>query len=295
MRVTVVLALFLTVLLPTVSSVFSQDAPRFQRDVAYANEGGRGTSLDVYVPAAQAPLGGSNLPIMIWIHGGGWRHGDKQNVLVKPTAFNAQGFVFVSINYRLQPGVTYEDQAGDVAEAIHWVHTHAKDFGGAADQIFLMGHSAGAHLAALVTTDARYLKATGLKLRDVAGVVLLDGAAYDIPKQIVVAPLPRMKQIYTDAFGDDPADHRDASPSTHVAAGKGIPPFLILYVATRRDGRLQSTALANQLTAAGTPAKLVAAADKTHATISGDFGQPGDKPTEAVFEFLKERVGAIKP
>lgn len=292
MRKTVALALCLVGLVARASGADAVDAPRVQRSVAYSKQGGERTSLDVYAPAA-APVGGDKLPIMIWIHGGGWRFGNKNNVLVKPAAFNAQGFVFVSINYRLQPGVTYQDQAGDVAEAIHWVHSHAKEFGGDAGRIFLMGHSAGAHLAALVATDDRYLKAAGLKLCDVTGVVLLDGAAYDIARQIEIAPLPRMKEIYTDAFGTDPADHRAASPSTHVAAGKGIPPFLILYVATRRDGRLQSTDLANQLTAAGTPAKLIAANDKTHATISGDFGQPGDKPTETVFEFLKERVAAL--
>jgi acetyl esterase/lipase len=202
--------------------------------------------------------------------------------------------VLVSINYRLQPGVTYRDQAGDVAQAIGWVHAHAGEFGGDPDKIFLMGHSAGAHLAALVTTDARYLKEAKLQPKDVAGVVLLDGAAYDIPRQVEIAPLPRMRAIYTDAFGTDPADHRDASPITHVAAGKGFPPFLILSVATRRDGRLQSEALSKALTDAGTSAKLFSAEDKTHATISGDFGTPGDKPTAAVFEFLRELTKSPK-
>jgi acetyl esterase/lipase len=283
MRLTAILATW-AICLHSSLALTAEDTPLVLRDVPYSDAGGVRTSLDVYAPA-----GDDKLPIMIWIHGGGWRFGNKNNVLVKPTAFNAQGFVFVSTNYRLQPGVTYQDQAGDVAKAIGWVHSHAAEFGGDPAKIYLMGHSAGAHLAALVSTDERYLKAAGLKPADVAGVVLLDGAAYDIARQIEIAPLPRMKTIYTDAFGDDPADHRDASPITHIAAGKDIPPFLILYVATRRDGRLQSTQLSETLSRAGASAKLVAAENKTHATISGEFGQPDDAPTEAVFAFLKER------
>jgi arylformamidase len=266
------------------SPTMAQEAPRVRRDVAYAESGGA-TSLDVYAPAQ-----GNNLPIMIWVHGGGWRYGDKRNVLVKPAAFNAQGFVFVSINYRLQPGVNYRDQAADVAHAVGWIHAHTAEFGGDPDRIFIMGHSAGAHLAALIACDGRYLKSAGLKLSDLQGVVLLDGAAYDIPRQLELARLPRMKQLYLDAFGADRDKQLDASPITHVAAGKGIPPFLILYVATRRDGRLQSESLAEKLTAAGTSVELLPAKDKTHATISGDLGQPNDPPSEAAFKFLQARL-----
>lgn len=266
----------------------AQDASRIRRDVPYA-ESGNATSLDVYAPAS-----GSDLPVMIWIHGGGWRHGDKRNVLIKPAAFNAQGFVFVSVNYRLQSGVSYGDQAEDVARAVRWVHAHAAEFGGAPNRIFIMGHSAGAHLAALVACDGHYLESVGLKPSDLQGVILLDGAAYDIPRQLELARLPRMKEMYREAFGDDREKQLDASPITHVAAGKGIPPFLILYVATRRDGQLQSTALAERLTAAGTSATLLPAKDKTHATISGDFGQSEDPPTVAAFEFLRARLKELK-
>jgi arylformamidase len=266
-----------------VRKLLADEVPDARRDIIYA-ESGNATSLDVY-----APTQSNNLPIMIWVHGGGWRHGDKKNVLVKPAAFNAKGFVFASINYRLQPGVTYRDQAEDVARAVGWIHAHAAEFGGDPDRIFIMGHSAGAHLAALIACDGRYLKSAGLKLSDLKGVVLLDGAAYDIPRQLELARLPRMKQLYLDAFGADRDKQLDASPITHVAAGKGIPPFLILYVATRRDGRLQSESLAEKLIAAGTSVELLPAKDKTHATISGDFGQPNDPPSAAAFKFLQAR------
>ncbi len=129
-----------------------------------------------------------------------------------------------------------------------------------------------------------------MKLADIKGVILLDGAGYDIPRQIELARLPRLKEMYLKVFGDDPSAQREASPITHVAAGKAIPPFLILYVADRRDSRLQSNALAEKLNAAGTKAQAVPAEGKTHMTINRELGEPDDPPTQAVFEFLTQRL-----
>ena len=206
---------------------------------------------------------------------------------MKPKAFNEQGYILVSISYRLRPVVTYKEQAEDIARAIRWVHDHARDHGGDPSRLFLMGHSAGAHLAALVSTDGRYLKNEGLKLSNLSGVILLDGAGYDIPRQIQQALLPQLKSMYTSVFTEDEAKQKDASPIAHVAGGKGIPPFLILHVASRRDSKAQSEGLAAKLRAAGIEAKVVAAEGKTHTTINRELGQPDDPPTKAVFEFLR--------
>jgi arylformamidase len=158
-----------------------------------------------------------------------------------------------------------------------------------------MGHSAGAHLAALVGTDGRYLENEGLKLSDLSGVILLDGAGYDIPRQIQQAPLPRLKTMYTTVFGEDEAKQKDASPITHVVGGKGIPPFLILHVASRRDSKAHSEALAARLRGAGIEAKVVPAEGKTHATINRELGQADDPPTKAVFEFLRGHCLKLSP
>ncbi len=127
--------------------------------VPYSKEGGESTTLDVFAPGK-----GSNHPIVLWIHGGGWSRGDKRNVDLKPAAFTQEGYVFVSINYRLHPATDFRGQGADIAKAIHWAKDHASDFGGDGKQIILMGHSAGAHLAALVATDESYLQGEGLKL-----------------------------------------------------------------------------------------------------------------------------------
>ncbi len=267
----------------------AQETAKPRLDVQYGSSDEPSARLDIY------PTPGKTAhPILIWIHGGAWRIGDKAHVQAKPRAFNTKGFVFVSINYRLQADATYQDQAADVAQAIHWVHDHAREFGAAPDRIFLMGHSAGAHLAALVATDDRYLKAVGMSLRQIQGVILVDGAGYDIPRQIELSRLPRMREMYQSVFGTNLATQQDASPITHVAKGKGIPPFLLLYVSTRRDSKIQSYDLADRLKLAGSAAEVVPAHDKSHGSINREMGEPDDPPTQAVFDFLEKRLAALQ-
>ena len=80
--------------------------------------------------------------------------------------------------------MTIKQIAEDVAKAIHWTHDHASDYGGDPNTIFVMGHSAGAQLAALVCTDDRYLKAERLSLSIIKGCVPVDGDTYDLPMRI---------------------------------------------------------------------------------------------------------------
>jgi acetyl esterase/lipase len=193
--------------------------------------------------------------------------------------------VFVSVNYRFVPQVTVKEMTGDIAKAIRWVHDHAKDYGGAPDKMFVAGHSAGAHLSALVCTDGSYLEAEGMALSAIKGCIPVDTAVYDIPKQLEgVGPL--RAGMYTTAFGEDEATQKQLSPITRVAEDEGIPPFLILHVADRPDSTAQSTAFAKALANAGIQAKVVPGEGKNHGTINRDLGLPDDEPTKAVFEFV---------
>ena len=149
--------------------------PKVYRDLAYAEPKNERQTLDVY-----APTEGKDHPVVVWIHGGGWRQGNKTSVQQKPQAITDKGFVFVSTNYRFVPNVSVKEMAGDIAKAIRWAHDHAKDYGGDGNSIFVRGHSAGAHLAALVCTDDRYLKAEGLPLSIIRGCVPVDTAVYDV-------------------------------------------------------------------------------------------------------------------
>ncbi|MFV0442406.1 MAG: alpha/beta hydrolase [Planctomycetaceae bacterium] len=224
-------------------------------------------------------------PVMVYVHGGGWRRGDKRAVGQKPEAFAKHGFAFVSVNYRLHPQVGFREQSADVAKAIRHVIDTAGKVGVKADSLYLMGHSAGAHLAAMVATDEKYLQAEGLPLSTIKGVVLLDGAGYDIPTRLKLAR-PEAETLFETVFGSDPAEQKEASPITHVAAGKGIAPFLILPIAARPESGAQSKALAERLRAAGGDAQVVACPNQTHGSINQDFGTAEHLATEETFRFL---------
>src|SRR5947209_3009231 len=139
-------------------------AQEVKRNIPYATPGHERQVLDVY-----SPHHAKNLPVVFWIHGGGWQTGDKSSVQIKPQAFMDKGFVLVSTNYRLLPNVDMATIVRDVAKSVRWTHDHIGEYGGDPKRLFIMGHSAGAQLAALVCTDDRYLQAEGLSLAIVKG------------------------------------------------------------------------------------------------------------------------------
>lgn len=259
--------------------------PKVQKDVSYVASNHERQTLDVYAPAE-----GKNLPVMVWIHGGGWQAGDKKEADNKPRAFTDRGFVFVSVNYRLiGDKVTIKQMAGDVAQAIRWVHDHARDYGGDPDTLLVSGHSAGAQLAALVCTDESYLKAEKLSFALIKGCVPVDGDTYDVPLQIKSVEDKRAES-YKKKFGDEESQ-KDLSPITHVARGKNIPPILILHVADHPETKLQSQRLARALTEAGLSGRAYPAEGKNHTTINAELGLADDKPTKEMFDFL---AGVLK-
>ena len=263
-----------------------------QRDIPYATPAHERQVLDVY-----APPGAKALPVVFWIHGGGWQGGDKSDVQLKPRAFMDRGFVFVSTNYRLLPEVDMGTIVRDVARSIRWVHGHIAGYGGDPRRLLVMGHSAGAQLAALICTDDRYLKAEGLSLAIIKGCVPVDGDTYDVPAIIATAEarwhahsLPRATFGHREKFGNDPAKHRDFSAVTHVAQGRSIPPFLLMYVAGHPDTSAQAQRLASVLKGADIPVKLYGAQESTHYRINADIGLPDDPGTKALFEFVDEAL-----
>src|SRR6202158_5894696 len=275
-------------LLVAVAFLAEGKAPEVKRDIPYANPGHERQVLDVY-----SPKNAKDLPVVFWIHGGGWQTGDKTDVHIKPQAFMDKGFVFVSTNYRLLPSVDMATIVRDVAKSIHWVYDHIAEYGGDPKRLLIMGHSAGAQLAALICTDDRYLKAEGLSLAITKACVPVDGDTYDVPAIIETAEtrnrvhgLPLPKFGHREKFGNDPAKHRDFSAVTHVAKDKGIPPFLILYVAEHPDTTAQALRLGNVLRDAGVPATVFGAKETNHNKINADLGLPDHPATKALFEFL---------
>ena len=262
-----------------------------QRDIPYGDKAERQV-LDVY-----SPKSAKDLPVVFWIHGGGWQTGDKKDVQIKPQAFKDKGFVFVSTNYRLLPAVDMGTLTRDVAKAVRWVHEHAGEHGGDPKRLLVMGHSAGAQLAALICIDDRYLKTEGVPLANIKGCVPVDGDTYDVPAIIETAEtrwrvhgLTPAKFGHREKFGNDPPKHKDFSAVTHVAKGKDIPPFLILHVAGHPDVTAQAQRLGNVLKENGIPVTVFGARETTHSKINADLGLPDDPATKALFDFLDKAL-----
>jgi acetyl esterase/lipase len=231
------------------------------------------------------PAGVAKAPVLLFVHGGGWAIGDKAHAAGDKAKWaNSKGWAFASANYRLVPQATVESQAADIASAIAWLRSNAAKEGLDPDRIVLMGHSAGAHLAALVGTDPQYLKAAGVPMSVIKGVVLLDGAGYDIAQQ-AAAPHNPVKSRYDAAFGADPKRQAALSP-TRQAAAPNVSRWLILPIERRADSQAQSKGLADALNRAGASASVVAVPDESHGSLNKGLGEAGDFATEQVEGFL---------
>ncbi len=264
-------------------------------DVPYVESGHKRHVLDIYAPDKAT---GSSLPVMFWIHGGGWQAGDKSDVALKPKVLTDRGFVFVSTNYRLLPDVEMDVLTRDIAASLGWVHKNIAKYGGDPKRIFVGGHSAGAQLAALICTDDRYLKEQDVPFDVLKGCVPVDGDTYDVPKIIMTAEHRQTLyggKMYTfghrQKFGNNPEKHVDFSAVTHVAKGKSIPPFLLLYFPGNPDTRAQAQRLEAVLKEAEIPATAYGKSDSNHSRLNNDLGQPDDPATQEFFKFLDALVG----
>ncbi len=240
-------------------------------------------TLDFY-PASQS---GTRPPLIIFIHGGGWAIGDKTSGTGNKAAhFVKAGYAFASLNYRLVPETDPAGQARDIASAVALLRSQAGTLGFDQNRIILSGHSAGAHLAALVSSDERYFAAAKVPLSAIRGTVLLDGAGYDVAKQMADGKGPLLAKLYKDAFGNDPANQRRLSPLTYSPA-PNLVHWLIIHDAGRADSTGQSKTLAAALAKAGAKVRVVPVANSNHLQINHDVGVEGTLITREMDAFVK--------
>ena len=235
-------------------------------------------SLDLYLPVRDA--GCRPAPLVVYVHGGGFVNGDKANRITdKVNLFNREGWAFASLNYRLVgaagvgPGNgVYPAPERDIAAAIAYLRGHAAANGIDAGRVMTFGHSAGAFLVALESTDGSFLQGTGQHLADIACTAPLD-TTYDIAAQIAKGGTE--EAMFRNAFGNDPAVWDRASPPHNVAAGKGIPDF---HIVTRGlpDRVAQSQAFGSTLRSAGIPADVQVVRGLTHEEVNAAVGAAGD-------------------
>lgn len=191
-------------------------------DVAYGQD--KRQAMDVYIPR-----NAHNASIIVMVHGGAWKYGDKTmrgNVGSKVSHYLKKGYIFVSIDYRLLPTPPAQ-QAQDVARAVAMIQENAANWGGDPYRIVLMGHSAGAHLVALLSAHPSAWAET--RLKPWAGTISLDSAALDLVKIMS----GKHHSIYDDAFGDDREYWTENSPLSQLS-GDAVP-VLAACSTTRKD------------------------------------------------------------
>lgn len=265
--------------------------------------------LDLYRPrgARRQPR-----PVVVWVHGGGWRRGDKRiGIRRKAQLFTRAGYVLASVNYRLSSGpfdpdrpdparVVFPDHPHDVGEALGWLKQNVGRYGGDRRRFVLIGHSAGAHLAALVATDPRYLRAYGVGPRRVVGFVALDAPAFDIAAGANPATSQRSRggrEMLWNAFGT-PAEN---AVSAAWAAGSPLnfaspedPPALLI---TQADNALRTSEHREMALALGrNPRRAVLPLPLDHRQINHALGSPDDLygETAAVMDFVRRMVARAR-
>jgi acetyl esterase/lipase len=179
-----------------------------QRDITYTNGDEADAAkhrLDLYLPKDK-----KNFPVLVFIHGGSWRSGDRSNYPALGNRFAKLGIGVAIPSYRLMPKNPHPAQIEDTAAAFAWVYKNIAQYGGDANRIYIAGHSAGGHLVALLALDPAWLAKYDIPLTAIRGVAALSGV-YDVSKI----------QGFANVQGDSP------SPMAHVHSK--APPFLVSY------------------------------------------------------------------
>jgi acetyl esterase/lipase len=251
-----------------------------KRDIAYRDDAEAHPvkhKLDLFLPK-----GAKDFPVLIFVHGGTWKSGDKQLYSPLGHLFAQQGIGTVVVNYRLTTGTKpakHPDHIQDVARAFAWVQENIEKHGGRKDRLFLGGHSAGGHLVSLLATDESYLKAEKHSISEIRGVIPISGVYHINP----------ILSVFHPAFSDDIQVCRKASPIMHVH--EGLPPFLVMY-ADKDLPTLDRMAadMHKKLQAKKCESDLLCVKGRDHTTIILFLALDEKDPcTQAMLEFVKKR------
>ena len=233
--------------------------------------------LDLYLPK-----GRKDFPVVLFVHGGAWRSGDKNYFFdvygQVGRMFARNGMGAVVINYRLAPQFKHPAHIEDVARAFAWTYRNIARYGGRPDQLFVCGHSAGGHLVALLATDGRYLDKEKLSPDHIRGVIGISGV-YAVPSG----------NLFNYAFGPDDEVKRQASPISHVAGNH--PPFLLLYA----DGDLptldvMAQQMADALRRCRCDVRCTVIEGRDHYSIVARLAHDDDPTTRAVLAFIAQHT-----
>jgi acetyl esterase/lipase len=247
---------------------------RREPDLAYGP--GAAQRLDVYVPAGRES--GAPRTLIVFVHGGRWSSGSKEQYRFVAAGLAERGFVVVVPNYRLYPEVRMDAAADDVAHAVAWAEAAAAKHGADPARVVLMGHSAGAQLAALVANDPRWLDAAGA--RPVRALVGFAGP-YDF--------LPLTDADLIDYFG--PPSHYAATQPVNFVSRASPPAFLVYGLDDTSVKPRNIRSMAERLRAAGVPVEVRLLPGEDHGSVlkrCARFFRANDTEYAALLRFLLE-------
>lgn len=266
-----------------------------ERDLSYGADPKQ--RLDLSTPS------GKGFPTVIVVHGGSLTSGDKGDDDYREVCapFPAAGIACASINYRLAPASAWPNQVEDVVEALVWVRTHIASRGGDSRSLFLVGHSSGGALVALVGADARFLARRGLRSSDVRGIVSIGSVLWDDELEQALKQYDRYR--VEEAFRRDPANamyesldaYLDHWPIRHVRAG--MPPYLFLIAEGEVDQPpvlKTNKAFVERALALGNRAQFRVLQGRTHDSVIRQLAQPGDEVFGLIRGFVRD-LGGVAP
>jgi acetyl esterase/lipase len=271
-------ALMLFALLSQISVLSAK--VKVEKNINYTDQNEERRQLNVYYQKDVSKL----KDVIIFIHGGSWSSGKNDIYWWLGRNLARKGVVSVTINYGLAPENQYVQMGNDCAQAVKWALSHIADYGGDPSRIFLMGHSAGGHLAELINADPHYFKRAGIK-NPVKGLILDDPFGLDMKEYMSTAEKDNSYTDFLRTFSDDPLTWEKASPLSYVQNIKN--PHLIFYGAKTYPAiQIQSARLNKLLSAAKVPTALHVIKGKKHVAMIAQMIFGSNQLYDYILEFL---------
>jgi acetyl esterase/lipase len=240
--------------------------------------------LDVYIPKDKSLTA---KPVVVFFYGGSWDSGDRSDYKFVAEALTSRGFVVVIPDYRLFPEVVFPEFVFDAAKAARWVKDNAKNYKGDPNKVFLVGHSAGAHIAAMLTLDQQYLASVDLKPKDFSGMIGLAG-----PYDFLPVKTDRLRTIL------GPEGQRWKSQPIHFVTGDNPPTLLMVGLKDDTVWPRNTFNLAAKIKEAGGSVEVLQYPNYSHVEMVAKLAKPfrkKDDLLDAIAHFIESHAITITP
>ncbi len=255
---------------------------RVHKNINYAGNSYQTNTLNIYQHKGNI----QNQDVIIFVHGGSWSSGKKETYWWLGRNFAKKNIVAVIINYPLAPSVTYKEMAAATAQAVKWVRDSIAGYGGNPNRIFIMGHSAGGHLAELVNADPQYFKTAGIN-NPIKGVILNDPFGLDMNEYLTEAEKDHYYTDFLRTFSSDAKIWQAGSPLTYI---KNVTnPHLLFYgTKTYQAIQIQTERMFKTLTAQKIPVQLIKIKGKKHIPMISQMIWSNNKLYSKIFAFMAQ-------